>query len=182
MSVRFEFSPQCLWVGVNWWRDERGWRVLVSLLPALPLVVTIPARGGAMSDSQNVLAYLRKSEARPVDLCRALGLDPRKVRNIVEEVGELCNAMLAKDTDGIRREPIQVATVAIRIAEEGDATNYGSSPLALAVYGIGDMARRLLQRSYQAGLIVQDTIAALDAIFRSGDPTFADITAQESQP
>jgi hypothetical protein len=41
---------------------------------------------------------------------------------LVEEVGELAQAMLQdKPRDQIEREAIQVATVAVRIIEEGDA-------------------------------------------------------------
>jgi NTP pyrophosphatase (non-canonical NTP hydrolase) len=42
---------------------------------------------------------------------------------LMEEVGELAQAMLQKkDRDEIQREAIQVACVALRICEEGDAT------------------------------------------------------------
>lgn len=41
---------------------------------------------------------------------------------LMEEVGELAEALLEKDTDEIRKEAVQVAAMAIRIATEGDPT------------------------------------------------------------
>lgn len=42
---------------------------------------------------------------------------------LAEEVGELARALLQrKDRDDVEREALQVAAVALRIVEEGDAT------------------------------------------------------------
>lgn len=101
---------------------------------------------------------------------------------LVEEVGELCAALVDGNREAVRREAIQVATVAIWIAEEGDATNYSLSPLALLVDGLGDVARRLLQRRGLSAIVAADMVSALHLISSAGDRAFADITAQESQP
>lgn len=64
------------------------------------------------------------------EVARARALFPGsefRLAALVEEVGELANAMLehrlGKDTlEHIREEAVQVAAMAIRIAEEGDST------------------------------------------------------------
>jgi uncharacterized coiled-coil protein SlyX len=46
---------------------------------------------------------------------------------LTEELGELAEAWYTGNTDDVRREVLQVAGVAVRIAEEGDATFVGAS-------------------------------------------------------
>jgi NTP pyrophosphatase (non-canonical NTP hydrolase) len=46
---------------------------------------------------------------------------------LTEELGELADALESERPDDIRREALQVAAVAVRIAEEGDTTFVGAS-------------------------------------------------------
>src|SRR5512143_602236 len=92
---------------------------------------------------------------------------------LAEEIGELAEAMVKGDRGAIHLEAIQVAAVALRIAEEGDATTYHIDSLIQLVAACGATARYLLQRrgrdlSFVLGLVS----SAAKRIHDSGDPTF----------
>lgn len=57
---------------------------------------------------------------------------------LAEEIGELAEAMVKGDAEAIHREALQVAAVAIRIAEEGDATAYTGD--SIRVFGTSILA------------------------------------------
>lgn len=102
---------------------------------------------------------------------------------LAEELGELAEAMVKRDRDAIHREAIHVAAIALRIAEEGDATTYHIDSLIQLVAACGATARYLLQRrgrdlSFVLGLVWSTAKRIQD----SGDPTFDDIADQEAQP
>jgi hypothetical protein len=102
---------------------------------------------------------------------------------LAEEIGELAEAMVKGDAEGIHREAIQVAAVALRIAEEGDATAYRVDSLIQLIAACGAAARYLLQRrpkdlSFVLGILG----GAAGRIQRYGDPTFDDITDAEARP
>lgn len=102
---------------------------------------------------------------------------------LAEEIGELAEAMSKGDADGIHREAIQVAAVALRIAEEGDATAYRIDSLIQLIACAGAAARYLLQRrardlSFVLGLLSGTAKRMQDG----GDPTFDDITDAEAKP
>jgi hypothetical protein len=62
---------------------------------------------------------------------------------LLEEVGELAEAIIGGHRDLIRREAHQVACVAIRIAEEGDVTAYRVPGFISMVAHLGNLAREL---------------------------------------
>lgn len=99
---------------------------------------------------------------------------------LIEEVGELAEAILDGDKRQARLEAGQVAAIAIRIAEELDDADYQHSPLVCAMVGLGRIAKAILQRKHDAALI--DPL--LDSVHRLklGDATFDDITDMEAQP
>lgn len=102
---------------------------------------------------------------------------------LAEEIGELAEAMVKGDAEAIHREALQVAAVAIRIAEEGDATAYRIDSLIQLIAACGASARYLLQRrardlSFVLG-IVGGTARRMQ---ETGDPTFDDITDAEAVP
>lgn len=87
---------------------------------------------------------------------------------LVEEVGELVDALLDGDRNAVRLEAIQVAAVAIRIAEEGDATDYSRSNFAQLIRFVG---RNACISDLALGLLEDDS-----------DPSFDNMTAEEMQP
>lgn len=102
---------------------------------------------------------------------------------LAEEVGELAEAIVAKDRDDTFAEAIQVAAVAIRIAEEGDDTTYQIDALIQLVASVGRVARYLLQRrkpDLMHALRIADITAR--SMRHGGDPTFNDITDEEAKP
>jgi hypothetical protein len=102
---------------------------------------------------------------------------------LVEEVGELAEAILANDADAIRREAIQVAATAIRIAEEGDATTYQPMGFAGLVSALGNVSRYLMQRNKLRALRALEDASNHIYVVRAGeDPTFDDATDEEAQP
>jgi len=106
---------------------------------------------------------------------------------LVEEVGELGEAMISGTRDEIENEAIQCACVAIRIAEEGDATVYVPGLFIALVTATGNIARGLLQKSAVSTHLAAAS-GALQNMFVIGlkkeavDPTFADITDEEAKP
>lgn len=66
------------------------------------------------------------------EICRAREKFPKNAHMLaalVEEVGELAKALLeGEPNEDIRKEALQVACVAIRIAEEGDADYPNAKP------------------------------------------------------
>lgn len=102
---------------------------------------------------------------------------------LVEEVGEVAERLACGDREGAAREAIQVACVAVRIAEEGDATSYPLDGFVELVHTLGEVARHSLQRNplrWASNLLRLS--AAARRIEVSGDPTFSDVTDAEAQP
>jgi hypothetical protein len=101
---------------------------------------------------------------------------------LVEEVGKLAEAVLAEDKTAIKREALQVACVALRIAEEGDATEYASNRFIKIICGVGNIARALLQRSKRRHFtdLIMVTLSSL-ILTHDGDPTFDSITDEEAK-
>ena len=100
---------------------------------------------------------------------------------LVEEVGELAEAVVLGDKEAIYKEAIQCACVSIRIAEEGDASDYTPGLFIAVVTATGRIARSLLQRrSVSAWLTALSD--ATNEMQRRYDPTFADITDEEAKP
>lgn len=99
---------------------------------------------------------------------------------LVEEVGELAEAIGASDKKDIRKEAMQVCAVAIRIIEEGDATTYDAKGFLMVTTEIGMVARAFLQRGNWAGAVgsLAHWVLRLNKL---GDPTFADLTDAESK-
>jgi NTP pyrophosphatase (non-canonical NTP hydrolase) len=99
---------------------------------------------------------------------------------LIEEVGELAEAILGGNKDAVRREAIQVAAISARIAEELDDADYEHSPLVCAMFALGRVAKAVLQRKHDESLVY----ALLDNAHRlkQGDATFADMTDTEAQP
>ena len=102
---------------------------------------------------------------------------------LVEEVGELAEAIVARDSVRIHREAIQVATCAMRIAEEGDETVYRFDGFAEIVYCVGGVARFLQQRR-PADLMaaLRGIVNSANRMIASGDRTFNDVTDEEAKP
>jgi hypothetical protein len=100
---------------------------------------------------------------------------------LVEEVGELAEALVSGTKGEVYKEAIQCACVAIRIAEEGDATTYTPGFFIALVSSVGRVARGLLQRG---GVAVYLSVAASTAskMKETPDPTFADVTDEEAKP
>lgn len=65
---------------------------------------------------------------------------------LLEEVGELAEALIRGDTEDAKVEAVQVAAVAVRISEEGDATAYESSLAASCALWLGEYVRRAIQK------------------------------------
>jgi hypothetical protein len=101
---------------------------------------------------------------------------------LVEEVGELAEAIAHGDREAIRMEAVQVACVAVRIAEEGDATTYpkGAVTILDLAVALGYVAQRLLQKRNPRTVLDMLREKCID-MYRAGDPTFADITDAESK-
>lgn len=102
---------------------------------------------------------------------------------LVEELGELCDAMIRGDRIAIVAEAHQVAAVAIRIAEDGDGTNWINSDFAAIVSLLGETARALLQRTGDTCFeAISDVALRCFHRKQSADPTFDDLTDEEAQP
>lgn len=102
---------------------------------------------------------------------------------LAEEIGELAEAMTKLDGPSIHREAIHVAAIAIRIAEEGDATIYRIDSLIQLIAACGASARYLLQRrARDASFVLQMVWSTAKRMQDSGDPTFDDISDQEAKP
>lgn len=106
---------------------------------------------------------------------------------LVEEVGELANALAPRVSDrnreAVREEALQVAATAMRLYEEGDGTEYQIDALIQLVVATGKCARYLLQRrpkDLDFALRVAENTAA--RMIGTGDKTFDDITDEEAQP
>lgn len=109
---------------------------------------------------------------------------------LVEEVGELVKAMLANNPVSVREEALQVAAIAIRIAEEGDATMdaYGSSRVASVLVGLGEYVRHALQ--HPRAPLTGAALSALCALKRhaelligaGGDKIIATADEEAAQP
>jgi hypothetical protein len=99
---------------------------------------------------------------------------------LVEEVGELAEAIIAKDPRRVQEEAVQVAAVACRIADEGDATTYSIAGLIQLAASVGKVARALLQKKDPSPALVA-TVGVGYRMQQVGDETFADITEVESQ-
>jgi len=100
---------------------------------------------------------------------------------LVEEVGELAEAVVSGDKEAIYKEAIQCACVAVRIAEEGDPVAYHEWSFVSLTIATGRIAQGLLQKS-KIGELVEGARRAIARIQESGDPTFADITDEEAKP
>jgi len=99
---------------------------------------------------------------------------------LLEEVGELVDAIILRDRFLIQRE--QVATVAVRIAEEGDTIDYTRSDLAKLASAVGATAKALLQRRKDTMLVAIGIIAKRMRDRETPDATFDALTAEETQP
>jgi hypothetical protein len=99
---------------------------------------------------------------------------------LVEEVGELAEAIGSGDKTHIRKEAIQVCAVAIRIIEEGDATTYDPKGLLMVTTEIGMVARTFLQRGrWQEAA---DSLGHwVGRLMLHGDKTFDDVTDAEAK-
>jgi hypothetical protein len=90
---------------------------------------------------------------------------------LLEEVGELIEAVVNRRAVGdveVRREALQVAAVAVRIAEEGDETHYGSSAALNVAAWLGEYVRLALQRGDMDAVGVE-LLAAAARLCVSGD-------------
>lgn len=105
---------------------------------------------------------------------------------LVEELGELAEALVSGTQEEVFKEALQVACVAIRIAEEGDATEYTPDLFIALVVAAGRIARGFLQREGVTSHLVAAS-AALHKMFEIGlkretvDPTFNDVTDEEAK-
>lgn len=100
---------------------------------------------------------------------------------LAEEVGELAEAIARGDKDQIRIEAIQVASTAIRIAEEGDSTEYGPYGFIKLAISVGNVARFLMQRKPVIRSL-EDASNAIRVLWAGEDDTFANITDEEAKP
>jgi hypothetical protein len=98
---------------------------------------------------------------------------------LIEEVGELGEAILSGDAKQVRDEAIDVACVAIRIVEEGEVTKYQYGRLISLAVSVGNVARHLLQKTPGPWAAMAATVAS--RMDREGDQTFDNMTDQESQ-
>ena len=102
---------------------------------------------------------------------------------IVEEVGELAGAIATGNAEDVYTEAIQVAAVAVRIAEEGERTRYQMDRVIQAVVALGMGVRFLLQRNaIDAKASFGIAANAARRIHESGDSTFDDLTDEEAKP
>ncbi len=99
---------------------------------------------------------------------------------IVEEVGELAEAIFEQSAVDTRKEAIQVCAVAVRIIEEGDSSTYSAGGFVALTAGVGEVARRFLQRGLVKPALRSLAQNALK-IRDDGDSTFDDLTADESK-
>ena len=100
---------------------------------------------------------------------------------LVEEVGELAEAMEHGTREEVYKEALQCACVAIRIAEESDPVVYDRGLFIALISSTGRIARGLLQKS---GISVYLAFASnsLQRMKELGDKSFADITDEEAKP
>ena len=102
---------------------------------------------------------------------------------LVEEVGELGEAMLSGTREEAYQEALQCACVAMRIAEEGDATKYASRYFISLVTSTGEIARGLLQKSrIRISMGLTSLKASVGLMEMDPDPTFAHVTDDEAKP
>lgn len=101
---------------------------------------------------------------------------------LVEEVGELAEALAIGDIKSARTEAIQVAATAIRILLEGDATTYQLDGFVQLVASVGGVARYLLQRRPVDVAFCVSMVTNTAGRLRYGDTTFNDITDEEAKP
>lgn len=109
---------------------------------------------------------------------------------LIEEVGELAEAMCAGDRAAIRKEAIQVACVAVRIAEEIDPIDYGTSKTVRAAIALGLFVRAAIAgKGGVASMNIGRLIRAGKAIDRwsvgdyvTNDTCFATRSAEEGKP
>jgi hypothetical protein len=99
---------------------------------------------------------------------------------LVEEVGELAEALFAGSDEEIRKEALQVACVALRIYEEDDATVYTPGLFISLVTGAGRVARALLQRQPIVKALSY-VLSVSERMVHEQDPTFCDITDEEAK-
>ncbi len=106
-----------------------------------------------------------------------------KLAALVEEVGELANALASGNRDAIHREALQVACVACRIAEDGDETEYRPDGFIEIVYAVGGVARYLMQRKTQnVRELTLTLLASARRLLVNGDATFNDVDDEVAQP
>lgn len=139
-----------------------------------------------------------------IDLQRAIAAGRAKfpgrrfmLASLIEEVGELADALQgAGDTSStdhraaaeVRKEAIQVAGIAIRIAEEGDGSydSPGNHRLATIMGTLGNLARCFLQKkpphmvATGSRMLVKDVLELWGNQVR--DPEFDDIQPHEALP
>ncbi len=99
---------------------------------------------------------------------------------LVEEVGELAEAVASKNPDEIKKEAVQVCAVAVRLIEEGDATTYNAEGIIAVVIDLGNVARKYIQRR-TGGEAIEALSASVKRITYRLDPTFFDVTADEAK-
>ena len=105
----------------------------------------------------------------------------RMLAALVEEVGELAEALASSESSPltreqrVQREAIQVAATAIRIFEEGDATTYDVGGLLCLVSAVGGVARGYLEGDRVRTLLALGALrGASMRLADAPDPTFAD--------
>jgi hypothetical protein len=105
---------------------------------------------------------------------------------LMEELGELAEAMVDGTREEAYKEAIQVACVALRIAEEEDSATYTPGLFIALVKATGRVARGLLQRQ-AVTLYLAAASSALQRMLENGlkktpvDPSFEDITDEEAK-
>lgn len=125
-----------------------------------------------------------------IERCRAKFPSPRfLLPALIEEVGELAQAIMAGDRKATIKEAIQVACVAMRIAEERDPIEYSTSPTAEAAVRLGEYVRNTIARRTSVAMRhiehlgnIVDTLFRQKAAQRMTDACFAGRTAEEAKP
>lgn len=109
----------------SWCREKMPWladfnRAVTDAHRALPRRESHPATNDAKAPTSATMAAIS------AEVCRARTKFPGNrmmLAALTEEVGEVAKALLQKlPADEVRKEAVQVACVAIRIIEEGDAS------------------------------------------------------------
>lgn len=105
---------------------------------------------------------------------------------LIEEVGELCGAALAGESEKIYQKAVQVACMTIRMIEEGDAS-FRERPagatfkLVALQEAIGEMARYFLQREPERAKKLASLIGGQCLLIQQkGDSTYDNVTDAES--